>query len=40
MKIKAKVRAYIKVNGKTIYGPWSEVKQKNITFGYGDPSAT
>lgn len=38
MKIKAKVRAYIKVNGKTIYGPWSSVKQKNVTFDYGDTS--
>lgn len=32
MKIKAKVRAYVTVNGKKIYGPWSKSITKTISY--------
>ncbi len=32
MNLKAKVRAFRTVNGKRVYGPWSEMKTKTITY--------
>lgn len=32
MKLKARVRAYVMIDGKKVYGPWSKVTTKTIQF--------